>query len=284
MCRISVIAEIGINHNGDLKKALDMVSAASGCGADFVKFQKRRVDLCYSSEELAKSCASPWGNTVSDKVYGRELSWDDFHTIDEYCEKIGIGWSSSCFDSVSLGDLELYFGKSIAFHKVPSAMALHKPFLEQVARYRRLTLVSVGLAESIDSVFNVARVFEDHNCPYVLNVTTALYPTPPGRCNIKRITEFETLRKNESLSACKGIGYSGHEVGILPSILAAQLGAMCIERHFTLDRSWYGADQSSSLEPEGLRRLCRDVGQIQAITGNGEVLLRGDEKCPVKKS
>ncbi len=274
-----VIAEIGINHLGDISKAWNMIDAANNCGAHHVKFQKRNVDQCYTEEELAKPCQSPWGETIEDKMRGRELSWDDFKGIADKCDILKIGWSVSCFDLKSLCELEDLFGDRISFHKVPSAMAMHPVFLEQIASYKRLTLVSVGLAEDLKEVVRVTDIFEKEECPYVLNITTALYPTPVDRCNVARI---QTLRmKTACLNNCQGVGYSGHEVGILPSIVAAVLGVTHIERHFTMDRSWYGADQSASLEPEGLRRLCRDVAQVEEALGSDVIHLRGDEKNPV---
>jgi len=274
---INVIAEIGINHNGDMNLVYDMVLAAKRCGADFVKFQKRDIDTCYTPEELAAPCDSPWGDTVEAKVRGRELSWEEFSAIDGICARQKIGWSASCFDLKSLDDLQRQFGDEITFHKVPSAMAIHRPFLEQVAAYKKLTLISVGLAPNFQEVVAIADLFYEAGCPFVINVTTSLYPCPPDRCNLERLSFFQ----NHSRVNRFGVGYSGHEVGILPSVIAAQMGARFIERHFTLDRSWYGADQAASLEPDGLRRLCRDIEELGVIDGSGCVALRGDEKNPV---
>jgi len=277
-----VIAEIGINHNGDVQKAWGMIEAAKAAGAHHVKFQKRNVKACYTSAELLMPCESPWGDTVEDKVRGRELSWASFRSISGKCEVEGIGWSCSCFDLKSLRELEAEFGEDISFHKVPSAMAKHTAFLKKIASFKRLTLVSVGLSESLEEIRSVAHVFEKAQCPYVLNVTTACYPTPNNRCHVDRIgTLIGQVLDWQEWKMCQAIGYSGHEVGILPSVIAAVLGAEYIERHFTLDRSWYGADQSASLEPEGLRRLCRDVALIKEIVGCGEIALLGDEKNPV---
>ena len=274
-----LIAEIGINHLGQIQKAFELIDAAKAAGAHHVKFQKRNVDMCYTPAELAAPCESPWGTTIEHKVRGRELCWGDFRVIADKCKVDGIGWSCSCFDLVSLRELEEQFGDRISFHKVPSSMAKHRAFLRQIASYGWLTLVSVGLAESLEEIHGVAWIFEQRRCPYILNVTTALYPTPVDRCHIARIRVLQTASK--TWAYCRGIGYSGHEVGILPSIVAAVYGAKYIERHFTLDRSWYGADQAASLEPEGLRRLCRDVSQIEDVVGLPEVNLQGDEKNPV---
>ena len=274
-----VIAEIGINHCGDIDRAIEMIREAKRAAAAHVKFQKRDVDSCYTFKELCSPCESPWGDTLEDKVKGRELEWSDFDRINSECKKLDIGWSVSAFDLKSLAAIEKKFGDDIVFHKVPSAMSKHEAFLEQVASYGRLTIISVGLAEDLSEVGAVALLFEQRNCNYILNVTTSCYPTPTDRCNVSRIHTLKSLAGE--LGRCLGIGYSGHEVGLLPSVLAAANGACYIERHFTLDRSWYGADQAASLEPEGLRRLCRDVKDIKSILGNSTIKLYGDEKNPV---
>ena len=128
---VFIVAEIGINHNGDVKRAWDLIEAAKKAGAHHVKFQKRDVDVCYTPEQLAAPCESPWGTTVEDKVRGRELSWDAFNSIADKCDVEDIGWSCSCFDLKSLRELEEQFGERISFHKVPSAMAKHEDLVER---------------------------------------------------------------------------------------------------------------------------------------------------------
>lgn len=278
---VKIIAELGINHNGCIETAKQMATTAKECGADLVKLQKRYIDQCYTREQLDAPCRSPWGSTVREKVVGRELSWGDLEDFSDHCESIGVGWGCSCFDLGSLANLEMVFGGRIAFHKVPSAMAVHMEFLKQIASYGRLTLVSCGLASNGDDLKRVASVFRDVSTDYVMNVTTSIYPCPVDRCNLRRISAM--LGEFIHWRCCRGVGYSGHEVGILPSVIAAHLGASYIERHFTLDRSWYGADQSASLEPEGLRRLVRDIRELDEIMGDSEIRLYGDEKNPVPR-
>ena len=281
-----IIAELGINHNGSRATLIKMVEEAAAAGVDYVKIQKRNVDLCYTNDELDAQCVSPWGKTVEAKVRGRELSWDDVREMACVCSSIGIGWGCSCFDLTSLSELWDLFGhekvaKSLefSFHKIPSAMALHPEFVSQVAGYGKLTLISCGLAADPSGIADVTNFFEEAKTDYVLNVTTALYPCPNDRCNLNRIKRFKSIK--DAFPCCRAVGYSGHETGILPSVIAAQMGAEWIERHFTLDRSMYGADQSASLEPEGLRRLVRDIRELEKIRGSGEIHLYGDEKNPV---
>lgn len=281
MTKYNLIAEIGINHNGDTHLAFEMIERAKVAGADFVKFQKRDVDTCYSALDLAGPCKSPWGETVGAKVRGREFSWAEMRAVAGKCSREGIGWGSSCFDLVSLRELEDRFGDKVAFHKVPSCMAKHDAFLREIASYKRLTLVSLGLAADLVEVAGIAAFFETAGCPYVLNATTALYPTPPNRCNLARVRTLRKFRDARLSGLCRGIGYSGHESGVLPSVIAGFMGAEWIERHFTTDRAMYGADQSASLEPEGLRRLRRDLDQLREIVGEPDVQLFGDEKNPV---
>lgn len=281
MIKPRVIAEIGINHNGNIDRAMAMVKEAHRCGADVVKFQKRDVDTCYTQEELQAPCKSPWGKTVEAKVRGRELSWSFFYRLTGLCEDLDIGWSCSAFDLSTLKRLEREHGEDIDFHKVPSCMARHGTFLKEVASYKRLTLVSVGLAKDLDEVMRVASVFEAAACPYVLNVTTAVYPTPVNRVNLNRIETLQALKSHGLSDLCVGVGYSGHEVGVLPSVIAAHMGSIFVERHFTMDRSWYGADQAASLEPHGLELLCRDIKMLGSLGGAKDIALWGDEKNPV---
>lgn len=272
-----IIAELGINHNGDVDIAKAMVTKAAIAGCDYVKLQKRDVEWCYTPEQLAQPCDSPWGETIEDKVCGRELDWDAVEFLDRHCSSLDIGWSASCFDLNSLSELEGLFPQR-PFNKVASAMALHQLFLREVARYGRLTLLSTGLLTD-EGISRAAQVFENARCPYVIMHTTALYPAPLERLNLSVISILQEVF--HEAEHCMGIGYSGHEVGVLPSVVAAGLGATWIERHFTLDRSMYGADQSASLEPAGLERLVRDIRSLPVIRGDGNRVLHGDEKNPV---
>ncbi len=276
-----VIAEIGINHNGDIDKAKLLIKAAYDAGCDWVKFQKREIEYCYTEEDLQKPCDSPWGVTIEDKVRGRELDWNDFLALDKFCRAIGIGWSASCFDLVSLRRLHAMFPQR-PFNKVASAMAMRETFVKETAEQGVFTFISTGLLKSLEDIFDCTRAFEEEKCPYVVMHCVPNYPAPTERLNLN----FISVLKEEYLSGsvfkhCKGIGYSGHEISLMPSVVAASLGADYIERHITLDRAMYGADQSASVEPQGLIRLVRDVKQTEEILGEYDKVLYGDEKNPV---
>lgn len=279
MSRTRVIADIGINHNGKLDVAIQLAVAAKRAGCDYVKLQKRDPDWCYSPEEMARVMEnpSPWGPTVGDKVRGRELSWEQVAEFDAACSQLGVGWSASCFDLKSLRELHERYPKR-PFNKVPSALAGRPEFLREVASQRVLTLISGALLDDAGLDAAVA-VFEGARCQYVVNHCVGLYPCPPARVNLLAITRL--IERFHRKPHCVGVGYSGHETGILPSTLAAMLGASWIERHVTLDRSAYGSDQAASLEPHGLEVLVRDVRSLPLVLGDGDRNPRGDEKRPV---
>lgn len=277
---VEIIAELGINHNGNLEVLKAMALAAHEAGADYVKIQKRDIDLCYSEKELRASCESPWGSTVEDKVRGRELSWDDVSRFDEYCKKHGIKWFASAFDRRSLEELNIRF-PDMPYNKIPSAMAKWRDFVRQAAEYKKPLLISTGLCASMFDVMEIATIPQEVGCDFVLNHCIAVYPAPIERLNLRVIENFiHTF--GASWSRCLGVGYSGHEVGLMPSVVAVVLGARWVERHFTLDRSWYGADQAASVEPQGFSRLVRDIRQVETILGDGYLRLYGDEKIPVR--
>ncbi len=279
MSKVTIIAELGINHNGDLELAKKMALAAKAAGCDMVKIQKRSIEHCYTPQELVFPCESPWGATVRAKVEGRELDWDQVRVFDEFCKSIDLPWFASCFDLQSFRDYDNNFYAPV--NKIASAMALHQKFLEEVAREQTLTLISTGLLD-LQGIRDVARTFEVHDCPYVMNHCVALYPAPPDRLNLMQIRAIQREMEVPVHPHFRGVGYSGHEVSVLPSVIAASLGATFIERHFTLDRSLYGADQAASLEPEGMRRLVRDIRSLEQIMGSQLPReLQGDEKNPV---
>lgn len=276
-----IIAELGINHNGDLEILKRMALAAHEAGADYVKLQKRFIPWCYSEGDLRRPCDSPWGSTVRDKVEGRELDYEQIAVFSGFCADHGIHWGVSCFDIRSLAEMERFFGKDIAFFKVPSALGLlsRKRYLCKLADYRKQTIISVGLCPSDDEILAVATLFDEVGCPFVMNHCVPLYPCPPHRLNLRRIRTLTGIFAASKW--CLGIGYSGHEVGILPSVIAAQMGAGWVERHFTLDRAMYGADQAASMEPQGFARMVRDIRALDEIGGSTELQIQGDEKNPM---
>lgn len=277
MKHVRIITDIGINSNRDLNIAKHLAWITKQSGADYVKLQKRNPDLCYSPEELAKPCNSPWGTTVRAKVFGREFSWDEIAEFAAYCDQIGIEWSASCFDLDSLWELHKRYPKR-PFNKIASSMALRKEFVQEVAKQGVFTLISAALCDN-DQIDEIVEIFVEAKCRWVLNHCCPKYPAPPERLNLRVIGNFITKYCWKPYFA--GVGWSGHETGVLPSVLAAYLGCTFVERHITHDRAAYGADQAASLEERGLQILVRDIRSIELILGDGIRMFYGDEKNPV---
>jgi N-acetylneuraminate synthase len=257
--KIPVIAEVGINHNGDLEIAKQLIVAAHEAGCAAVKFQKRTIEIVYSAEVLDSPRDSPWGSTQRDQKFGLEFSLDEYREIDAFCKTLGIDWTASAWDVPSLHFIEAF---SPSFHKVASAMITNQGFLQEVADLGRLTLLSTGMA-SLEDIDRAVGIFKNSKSSLVLLHTVSTYPTPEEDLNLRTI---ETLRERYELP----VGYSGHEASVSPSIVAAALGAVVIERHVTLDRTMYGSDQAASLESNGLRQLVSVIDKIPTILGTGE--------------
>lgn len=269
---IFVIAEVGINHNGDMSVAKQLIDMAVDTGCDAVKFQKRTIDLVYTAEVLDASRESPWGNTQRDQKQGLEFTLEQYQEIDRYCRDKGILWSASAWDIPSLEFLE---GFNPPFHKIASAMLTHRPFVEAVAAKGRLTLVSTGMA-TIEIIDDVVGIFKSAGTPFVLLHTVSTYPSPESDLNLSMI---HTLLERYKVP----VGYSGHEPSVSPSIVAAVLGATVIERHITLGRSMYGSDQAASLEVSGLRQLVTTLRKIPEMLGTGEKDWAPGEKAVAEK-
>ncbi len=262
-----IIAEIGINHNGDIKIAKQLIDMAKSCGADAVKFQKRMIDVVYSKEVLDATRESPWGTTQRDQKEGLEFGAREYDEIDQHCKAHGIYWFASAWDIQSQQFLKKY---KMPFNKISSAMVTHKDIIDMVADEGKHTFISTGMSYVRD-IDRVVGVFRKKKCPFTLMHCVSIYPCKDEWCNVKMVS---TLRERYECP----VGYSGHEVGILPSTLAVMLGAVCIERHITLDRSMYGSDQSASLERRGLEILVRDCRSVKKILGSGEKVVIPDEE------
>ncbi len=269
---IFVIAEVGINHNGDMNVAKRLVDMAVDTGCDAVKFQKRTIELVYAAEVLDAPRESPWGDTQRDQKQGLEFTLEQYQEIDSYCRDKGIVWSASAWDIPSLEFLE---GFNPPFHKVASAMLTHRPFIEAVASKGRLTLVSTGMA-TIEMIDQVVEIFKSAGTPFVLLHTVSTYPSPESDLNLSMI---QTLLERYKVP----VGYSGHEPSVSPSVVAAVLGATVIERHITIGRSMYGSDQAASLEESGLRQLVSTLRKIPAMLGTGEKGWAPGEKAVAEK-
>ena len=257
--RIAVIAEVGINHNGDMELAKRLIDMAADTGCDAVKFQKRTIELVYPTDVLDALRESPWGTTQRAQKEGLEFSRHQYQEIDEYCRERGIFWSASAWDIPSLDFIEEF---DPPFHKVASAMLTHRAFIEAVASKGRTTLISTGMA-TLEIIDEVVEVFRKAGTPFVLLHTVSTYPSPETDLNLSMIHSLQ-----ERYGA--PVGYSGHEPSVSPSIVAASLGASVIERHITIDRTMYGSDQAASLEENGLRQLVTVIRKIPAMLGTGE--------------
>jgi N-acetylneuraminate synthase len=266
------IAEVGINHNGDLEIAKRLIDVAVSAGCDAVKFQKRTIDIVYTADVLAQPRQSPWGTTQRAQKEGLEFGASEYDEIDDYCTEKGIAWFASAWDIPSQSFLSTY---SLRYNKVASAMLTHLTFVKAVADERKLTFVSTGMC-TLEQVDEAVELFRNAGCPFVLLHTVSTYPTPAADLNLQTIV---TLRQRYDVP----VGYSGHEALIEPSLVAASLGATVIERHITLDRTMYGSDQAASLEPHELTLLVSRLKDLSAWMGDGKKRLMPGEASVAEK-
>lgn len=269
---IKIIAEIGINHNGDLETARKLIQAAHDAGADAVKFQKRTVDIVYTQDVLDAPRESPWGTTQRAQKEGLEFGLDEYRKIDAYCKEIGIDWFASAWDLEAQEFLRQFECK---FNKIASAMLTHMPLLEAVAAEGKHTYISTGMSK-MEEIENAVEVFRNRACPFELMHCNSTYPMPDEEANLRMI---ETLRDHFKCS----VGYSGHETGLVVSVAAAALGATSIERHLTLDRAMYGSDQAASVEVVGFVRLVDYLRAVEVAMGNNVKKLTESELSARRK-
>jgi N-acetylneuraminate synthase len=269
---VFVIAEIGINHNGSVEIAKKLIDMAKEAGCDAVKFQKRTIGIVYPPEVLQVPRESPWGTTTRQQKEGLEFGKEQYDEIDRYCKQIGIDWFASAWDVPSQRFIASY---GVRYNKIASAMLTNWELVKTVAQESKLTFVSTGMS-TIDEIDKAVKIFRDAQCPFVLMHTVSTYPCRDDECNVLMV---KTLKERYG---CR-VGYSGHEVGLLPSVLAVVLGAEVIERHITLDRAMYGSDQAASLERRGLQILVRDCRDVHSIFGTGEKSISEGEKAVAKK-
>jgi len=267
-----IIAEIGINHNGDLDLAKQLVDGAIAAGCDAVKFQKRTLELVYTKEDLDRPRESPWGTTNREQKTGLEFTKVQYDEIDKYCKEKGIEWFASAWDIESQLFLRRY---DLKFNKIASALLTHRKLLEVVAEEGKYTFISTGMS-TLEQISKAVEIFEAADCPYELMHCNSTYPMQVENANLR---VMETLKNDFGCN----VGYSGHEPGIIVSCAAAALGASSIERHITLDRSMYGSDQSASLELGGLNRLVGYIRDIEASLGSNEKFVHETEKAIAKK-
>ncbi len=256
--KIFVIAEIGINHNGDLEIAKKLIDIAYESGCDAVKFQKRTIDLVYSEDLLNSKRESPWGTTQREQKEGLEFNLKEYKEIDNYCKSKKIDWFASAWDLESQNFLKQFNCK---FNKVASAMITYNDLLKEIAAERKHTFISTGMS-TIEDIDNAVEIFREYKCPFELMHCVSTYPMKESDANLNVI---RTLKEKYNCN----VGYSGHETGIAVSIGASAMGISSLERHITLNRSMYGSDQSASLEPNGLRMLLGSVRKVEQAMGDG---------------
>ncbi len=269
---IFIIAEIGINHNGDVAIAKQLIDVAKDAGADAVKFQKRTIDLVYSKEMLDSPRESPWGTTQRAQKEGIEFGLEEYQEIDAYCKAKQIPWFASVWDIESQKFLRQF---NLKYNKIASAMIVSENLLKEVAAENAHTFISTGMAE-FDQIDRAVEIFRERNCPFELMHCVSTYPMNDEDANLNCI---KTLRDRYRCD----VGYSGHEVGLAVSYAAAALGITSLERHITLDRAMYGSDQAASIEPAGFRQLVGAVRKIEKAMGNGNKVMTKEEISIAKK-
>jgi N-acetylneuraminate synthase len=265
-----VVAEIGINHNGDIDLAKKLINVASGAGCDAVKFQKRTIDVVYTAEELAKPRENPFGPTNGDLKYGLEFEEEEYEEIDRYCREVKIDWFVSCWDEASVDFIAKF---NVPCFKIASASITDDNLLRHTRAVGRPIVLSTGMStlEQIDRAVDVLGKKD-----LVILHACSTYPAYYEELNLKVI---DVLRDRYGVP----VGYSGHETGLPSSVAAAVMGASMIERHITLDRSMWGSDHAASLEPNGITRLVRDIRLIEKSMGDGVKRVLEREQPIIKK-
>ena len=267
-----LIAEIGINHNGDLEIAKKLIEVSKNSGFDAVKFQKRDIELVYSKEILDTPRESPWGTTTREQKNGLEFGEKEYDQIDNYCKKLKIEWFASAWDIKSLIFLDKY---NLKFNKVASAMIIDKDFLKEIATKKKHTFISTGMS-SKKNIDDAVEIFKKENCSFELMHCVSTYPMKTEDANLSTINQIKKTYNCE-------VGYSGHENGVVVSVAALQFGISSLERHVTLDRTMYGSDQAASLEPAGMKYLTDSINKYLLAIGEpslGKVL---SEELPIAK-
>ena len=270
---VFITAEIGINHNGDLDIAKKLIDVAVEAGCDAVKFQKRTIEKVYSKKVLDSPRESPWGATTKEQKKGLEFSLKQYKIIDSYCKKKKITWYVSCWDVDSQVSMRVFKTK---YNKVASAMLVNEKLLNKIAEEKKHTFISTGMS-TMKQIEKAVKIFQKHKCKFELVHSHSAYPMPEHEANLNVINKLKKQFR------CK-VGYSGHEKsGYLVCVIAAALGVSSIERHITLDRTMYGSDQASSLEPSGLNRLVRDLRMVDNVLDDGKKRVWESEIPAMKK-
>ncbi len=266
-----VIAEVGINHNGSVEVAKELMSAAHEAGADAVKFQKRTPEICVPDHQKGQMRDTPWGYiSYLDYRYKVEFDQKEYEEIDAYSKSLGIDWLASSWDIPSLEFIDAFNPPA---HKVPSALLTDHELLRGLKNTGKAVILSTGMS-TMEEIDDAVKVLGTDNL--LICHTTSSYPCPPEELNLKMI---QTLRDRFDCP----IGYSGHEVGLVPSAVAVAMGACLVERHVTLDRAMWGSDQAASVEPQGIRTLVKYIRVTEKALGDGEKQVYDSEKSSLNK-
>jgi N-acetylneuraminate synthase len=266
-----IVAEIGINHNGDLEIAKRLIDAAVDAGVDAVKFQKRTPELCVPDDQKGLMRDTPWGYiSYLDYRYRMEFSYYEYSEIDRHCRQKNVDWFASAWDVGSVDFLEQF---DPVCYKIPSACLTDLELLRHMRKTGRPLILSTGMS-TMQQISQAVDLLDQDNL--LITHATSTYPCDPVELNLKMIhTLRDTFR-------CP-IGYSGHEVGLIPSVVAVALGACLVERHITLDRAMWGSDQAASVEPGGFDRLVKYIRVTELSLGDGEKQVYESELPSLRK-
>lgn len=265
-----IVAEIGINHNGDVELAKKLIDLADAAGCNAVKFQKRTIDVVYTAEELAKPRENPFGTTNGDLKRGLEFDLEQYREIDRYCKELGIAWFASCWDEGSVDFIDQFHPPC---YKIASASLTDDDLLRYHRAKGRPIILSTGMSNlaEIDHAVEVLGTTD-----LIILHATSTYPSNYDELNLKVIPE---LRRRYGVP----VGYSGHETGIPSSSAAVALGSCVVERHITMERSMWGSDQAASLGPSGITRLVRDIRLVEMSMGDGQKRVFERERPMIQK-
>ena len=264
-----VVAEIGINHNGSLETAKELIKVSAESGCDAVKFQKRTVDVVYTSDELARLRENPFGDTNGDLKRGLEFGLEEYKEIDKYCKNQNIDWFASCWDEASVDFIEQF---KPPCYKIASASLTDDDLLRHHRKYERPIILSTGMS-TMEEIEHAIEILGENDL--IVLHSTSTYPAQLQELNLRMIL---TLQEKYNVP----IGYSGHEPGLSTTFATAVMGASMIEKHITLDRAMWGSDQSASVEPHGIKKLVEYIAQWEAAAGNG-IKKVYDSEIPIRK-
>ena len=267
-----IIAEIGINHNGSLDLAKQLISEAAKAGCDAVKFQKRTPELCVPKDQWEKQRDTPWGRmSYIDYKRKTEFGQEEYTAIDDYCQALGIDWFASCWDEPSVDFMEQF---APVMYKMASASLTDRPLLDRVRATGRPLMLSTGMSTLDEITQAVKWVGLDK---LMVAHSTSSYPCPPQELNLRMVPALQGMFPTTP------IGYSGHETGLATTVAAVTLGASFVERHFTLDRAMWGSDHAASVEPGGMAKLVRDIRDVEEALGDGVKVVYDSELEPRRR-